>query len=148
MSLSLAPAPVALHNISTSCKVNGAIMSAFLPLHYFYSQKSYKKWLTHICVHLPIFFEIFLFHEITWLSIKKFWYLVYVVSWNKKVLTRTGLEITWVGTFLLWNSMKKKVIYKYDFTLFDVKSQLKLSLKNRTRNIYFLKSQNIRDNVN
>ena len=43
MSLSLTLAPVALHNISTSFKVNGAIMSAFLPLHYFHSLKSYKK---------------------------------------------------------------------------------------------------------
>ena len=43
MSLSLAPAPVALHNISASFKVNGAIMSAFLRLHYFYLQKSCKK---------------------------------------------------------------------------------------------------------
>ena len=39
----LSPAPVAMHNTSFSCKVNGVIMSVFLPLHYFYLQKSYCK---------------------------------------------------------------------------------------------------------
>ena len=31
------------------------------------------------------------------LNIKKFWYLVYINSWTKKVLTHSELKITWAG---------------------------------------------------
>ena len=37
----LLPVPAALHNILSFCKVDAAIMSVFLSLHYFYLQKSY-----------------------------------------------------------------------------------------------------------
>ena len=37
------------------------------------------------CANLSIFSEVFLFHEITWTkNIKKFWYIVYVISWKKR----------------------------------------------------------------
>ena len=36
-------APVSLHNIPSSCKVNAAVMSMLLPLHQFYLQKQYYK---------------------------------------------------------------------------------------------------------
>ena len=32
-------APAALHNIPSSCKVNAATMSIFIPLHHFYLRK-------------------------------------------------------------------------------------------------------------
>ena len=62
--------------------------------------------ITHTFNYLLVFFEVFLFHEITWTKYQTFWYLVHVTSWNKKVLSHSWTrknsswgyfhcEITW-----------------------------------------------------
>ena len=58
---------VPLQNISSSCKVNGVIISTFSHLHYFYLQKSYYKGLMHELISwFPLKFPYFIFcYEIT-----------------------------------------------------------------------------------
>ena len=54
--------------------------------------------MTHAFNYLSVFSEVFLFHEITWTNIKKFWYLVNVISWSKKVLSHRWAwnNMSWV----------------------------------------------------
>ena len=105
--------PTTISHHVPSCKVNTTIMSNF-------------KWLIHVLIG-----QFLCICLILWINVyqsKNVWYLVWHISWNKKVLTHSELEITWAEDISLENEIKNKDHYQCFQIIHYVKSQWKTTL--------------------